>query len=313
MPKVSVIILLHNSERFITKCVEGLFGQTLDDIEYVFVDDGSTDRTIEMIEESLSRHCERKPEVKIIRLEKNEGQAKARKIGVGNSTGEYVIHCDSDDWIDLGMYQAMYETAEKNLSDLVISDYYFSDGEKEYYWGQKCKDKEEIVRGLLNNRISGALWNKMIRREILDDSFIFPEENMCEDFVFTIQYLLRSTRIDFVEKPLYHYVRHKSAFSMSFDSVIEKSRQIRRNMDTAFDVLKESGEWDKYRHDIVHQKLYVKNNLLPVIEHQYKSWRHTYKEINKSVLFCKSISLREKCVFIIAYLGLYPLYSKIVK
>ena len=128
MPKVSVIVPVYGVEKYIDRCARSLFEQTLDDIEYLFIDDCTPDRSIDILQQVLDEYPQRKPQVVIHRMEKNSGQAAVRKWGMQNATGEYVIHCDSDDWVDTDMYRAMYEKAKEEEADVVVCDYFVHDG-----------------------------------------------------------------------------------------------------------------------------------------------------------------------------------------
>ena len=103
-PKVSVIIPVYNVEKYIERCARSLLEQSLKDIEYIFVDDCSPDNSITMLENILKEYPERQPLVKILFHEPNRGLAYTRQEGVDAAKGEYIIHCDSDDWVEPEMY-----------------------------------------------------------------------------------------------------------------------------------------------------------------------------------------------------------------
>lgn len=105
MPKVSIIIPVYGVEKYIERSARSLFEQTLDDIEYLFIDDCTPDKSVEILKRVLEEYPHRKSQVVIHRMEQNSGQAKVREWGMRNATGEYVIHCDSDDWVDMHMYE----------------------------------------------------------------------------------------------------------------------------------------------------------------------------------------------------------------
>ena len=132
MPKVSVIIPVYRTEKYIERCVRSLFNQTLDEIEYLFIDDCSPDNSIKILNNVLEDYPHRKEQVIIHRMSRNSGQAIVRNWGMQNATGEYVIHCDSDDWGDADMYRAMYDKAVEEHSDVVICDYAITNGTVEY-------------------------------------------------------------------------------------------------------------------------------------------------------------------------------------
>lgn len=117
MSKVCVIIPVYKAEVYIEKCTRTLFGQTLDNLEYIFVDDCSPDHSIEVMERVLNEFPNRKSQVKVIRHEVNQGVSAARQHGVGAADAEYIIHCDPDDYLELDMYEAMYRKAKEDNND----------------------------------------------------------------------------------------------------------------------------------------------------------------------------------------------------
>ena len=105
--KVSVVIPVYGVEKYIERCVRTLFGQTLDDMEFIFVNDCTPDCSIDLLCSVLEEFPQRKEQVRIINQPHNMGAAKAREVGIKAATGEYIIHCDSDDWVDCDMYRQM--------------------------------------------------------------------------------------------------------------------------------------------------------------------------------------------------------------
>lgn len=126
---ISVIIPIYNVEQYIERCLYTLFNQTLMDIEYIFVDDASTDNSIKLVEQILNNYPKREKNVKLLRFNKYKGVAEAKKIGILNSTGEYIIHCDLDDYIELDMYKVMYMEAINKKVDIVSCNYWIENNE----------------------------------------------------------------------------------------------------------------------------------------------------------------------------------------
>ena len=115
MPKVSVIVPFYNVEGYIEKCLETLVNQTLKDIEIILVNDGSKDRSIDIVKKFLKQYPE-----KIVYLEKeNGGLSDARNFAIPYVKGEYIAFLDSDDYVEKDMYQLMYDIAQKEKSDMV--------------------------------------------------------------------------------------------------------------------------------------------------------------------------------------------------
>ena len=121
MYKLSVIIPIYNTAPFIERCVESLMLQTINQIEYIFINDASTDNSLFVLQNILNKYPNRHS--KIINLEHNSGISNARSIGLENYTGEYITHCDSDDWIEPEMYKTLCQLATKNDADIVTCNF----------------------------------------------------------------------------------------------------------------------------------------------------------------------------------------------
>lgn len=160
--KISVIIPIYNVERYIGKCAHSLFGQTLKEIEYIFVDDCSPDKSIQIAQDILSGYSDRAPHVKIIRHAHNSGVAAARTTGMKVATGEYIAHCDPDDWMELDGYEALYHKAKETDADITSCLY--------------TEEPSSVVKGvaytgcgieaLISGNYTYGLWDKIIQRQL---------------------------------------------------------------------------------------------------------------------------------------------------
>ena len=128
MTKVSVIIPIYKVEAFIERCATTLMEQTLREVEYIFVDDATPDSSIQVLEEVVTRYPERKEQVHIVHHGTNKGLPAARNTGLSLATGEYIFHCDSDDYVDqsylLEMRQALEnaDIDERNAASLRVAE-----------------------------------------------------------------------------------------------------------------------------------------------------------------------------------------------
>ena len=178
MTKVSVIVPVYRVEKYIERCAKSLFEQSLDDIEYLFVDDCTPDDSINILRQVLEAFPQRKAQVIIHKMTQNSGQAAVRKWGMLNATGEYIIHCDSDDWVDTDMYRYMYEKAITEDADIVSCNYY------------KVEDScfKEVVVPHFDGLLTGPLWNRLVRRRLyVENPFVFPVANKAEDGAIMVQ------------------------------------------------------------------------------------------------------------------------------
>lgn len=234
MPKVSVIIPVYGVEKYIERCARSLFEQTLDDIEYLFIDDCTPDRSIEILNRVLDEYPQRKNQVIIHRMEKNSGQAAVRKWGMLNATGDYVIHCDSDDWVDVTMYEKMYNHAIQHNSDLVICDYIISNGNKdsEKIFKKNITDcsREAVFQRLLTTSVLNPVWSAMAKRELYDE-MMFPVGAMSEDKTIMIQLAWKANNITYLPEALYFYFLSETSIlrTINKEANIRKFRQITDN------------------------------------------------------------------------------------
>ncbi len=216
--KVSVIVPVYKVERFITKCAESLFAQTLDEVEFIFVDDASPDKSIELLKACMERYPERKGQIQILSHETNKGLPAARNMGLSVASGEYVFHCDSDDFMEPDTLAILYEEAKRQDADIVWCDWYLTFQKNERYMKQPCYSTPgEALRGMLGDKMKYNVWNKLSKRRLYTDNEItFPEGyGMGEDMTM-IRLMACAERVAYVPKALYHYVKtNTGAFTTS--------------------------------------------------------------------------------------------------
>lgn len=289
MPKVSVIIPVYGVEKYIERCARSLFEQTLDCIEYIFVDDCSPDKSIEILErvadEYRSRLVEEQKLVRIERMSKNSGLPAVRKYGIQFCTAEYIIHCDSDDWIEMDMYRIMYEEAKRNDADIVMCGYKATDGVKvfkECYHQQTNKAK--LLSSLLILHESWSVWNKMCKRSLYDSDIVYPTLAMGEDMVLTIQMVLNAQRIAVVNKALYNYFYNPNSITkvQSECSRYKHWKDSAENAKTVISIFKKKGLEHKYVNELVYLKFLQKvlAGDLARKKKYSKEWLEMFQEIN---------------------------------
>lgn len=207
-PKISVIVPIYNVEKYIERCVSSLFQQTLDEIEYIFVDDCSPDRSIDILHEMIQQYPNREKWVKIVRHERNQGLTSARNSGISIATGEYIAHCDSDDWVDVDMYNNLYIQASETKSDIVYSDFYFVyDNKIDIYNSASYSiDKKELLKNYIAS-VWTSLVNMIVKRSVYESNNLKSPEHLCycEDFWLSVRLFHYSRKITKICKPFYYY------------------------------------------------------------------------------------------------------------
>lgn len=296
--KVSVIIPVYGVEKFIQRCAESLFDQTLKDVEYIFVNDCTKDRSMDILSTVIDRYPERKDQVTILAHEQNKGLAGARNTGLARASGEYVFHCDSDDFVEPTMLEKMYNAAKTTGSDIVYSDFYISFDKNERYMGnpEYSTAHDLLCRGFLGGHTKYNVWNKLVRRSIyLDNGLLFPEgHNMGEDMTM-IMAAACADKVVHVPEALYHYVKlNTGAYS---NTTSEKHlADIRFNMDRTISFL-EKRFGNTLERNIINFKL---SNKLPFLitdnVAEYRRWQEWYPETNRYAFKGNDSSLRLRVI-----------------
>lgn len=312
-PKVSIIVLVYKAELYMERCARSLFEQTLEDIEYIFINDCTPDHSMEIMQKTLKQYPERAKQVQIINHPYNMGAAKSREDGIKAAVGEYIIHCDSDDWVDTDMYRLLYEEAKKKALDIVVCDFYETDGIHHnpiYQNLDKCTD---ILRGLINRSVSGSLCYRMATRALYEEIKDFPQSHMMEDVNYSIQLHTNSkARFGYLPVPLYYYYHNNQSICHhpSDASCIERCRQACVNINCITNFLGANKLEYKYRHEIVILKNSARVFIWPLYMREprkYRTvWRSIYPEINNKYPFTPCIRKRLRLNFFLANIGIYP-------
>ena len=313
MPAVSVIIPVYNVEPYIARCARSLFGQTLKDLEYIFIDDCSPDKSMAILQDILEEFPGRKEQVKCIRMPHNSGVSAVRMHGIALATGDYVIHCDSDDELAPEACQTLYDKAVSGDYDIVLCDF------------RQIRDKQctvkslyappgEELKAILTGKVMGSVWCRLIRLSLLRD-IEAPVGNMIEDVVIAVQATCRARRIGYVPEPLYNYFLRPSSLSMADGKRADLYRweQVYANARQIEDLLVNRYGMDKEDPALVYFKYYSRHYLRRHVQDAdcYRKWRNTFPEIDRSFLRTPGIPVREKWWFVLIHLRLYYPWKRI--
>lgn len=315
--KVSVIIPVFKVRNFIERCACSLFEQTLKDVEYIFVDDASPDDSINILQSCIERYPECKEQILILTHEQNQGLPAARNTGLAVATGEYVFHCDSDDFVEPTMLEELYEAAKENDADIVYCDFYLSFEKNERYMGNPSyKTTDDMLRlGLLGGTMKYNVWNKLVRRSLYTDNNIwFPAGHGMGEDMTMIRLAACAKSVAYVPKAFYHYVKFNSnAFSATMSD--RHKVDIRFNVDQTVVFLKYKFG-DSLDKELAFFKL---NTKLPFLitddETQYEVWKEWWPEANKYICKNKDQAFRTRAVQWFAAKGQFwavKLYFKVV-
>lgn len=215
MPKITVIIPVYNVASYIEKCARSLFEQTLDGIEFLFVNDCTLDNSVEilehLIEEYGSKLLTKGSVARVVTMPSNVGQAGVRRQGILEAAGDFVIHCDGDDWVDLDLYEKLYTEAITSKADIVMcgSVHEYANRSEIYDVVVAPCNCKELVRNWFKKCIGMHCWNKLVRRSLYADNDVLPWVglNMWEDNGLMTRLFYHADKLSVVRSSYYHYNR----------------------------------------------------------------------------------------------------------
>ncbi len=206
MVDISIIVPIYNASKYLKKCLDSLVNQTKKELEFILINDGSTDDSesiIKSYKDSRIKYFKRS----------NHGIGKTRNFGINNASGKYIMFLDSDDYLEENACEILYKKIDKERLDLVVCDFYRVDSnskEVEKIISFKNTSLKDNPNLLLN--INLAPWNKIYRSDLLKDNNIkFIEDLKYEDAPFVALALLKSKKIGKVDKSLINYTIHEKS------------------------------------------------------------------------------------------------------
>lgn len=277
-PKISVIIPVYNTEKYLKRCLNSVVNQNFKNIEIIIINDFSPDNSLETIKEFL------KIDKRIILINKlkNEGLSAARNTGLEIARGEYILHIDSDDWIEQNYLEDLYKEAKKNNSDIVITDFYmdYDNGKLKYCIDQKIEQEYESQVFLQNCFIGQGyicVWNKLIRKSLYIENNIKHPINISlgEDLAVIPKLFYYSKKITKLNKAYVHYIQNINSITKTNDvkKVIEISN-----------ALKILNEFFNYKNNYYFQRFELIHLGIWLFKEKYDFNNEEYYEIVKKYL-----------------------------
>lgn len=293
---ISIIIPLYNAEKYLNRCIKSVIDQSYSDLEILLVDDGSTDRSLQ-----LCRKWERQDSrIKVI-VQSNQGVSAARNAGLVNATGSYIMFLDSDDYMKPDMCTVMLDKMQEKEADLLICGIEENNG---HYWRPNHNAdyltldalKFDFIQ-LLHTELLSPSWNKIYKKEKIKTGF-FDGISFGEDLIFNLNYLKNCQRISFITNTLYfHEKENENSVARNIDAY--RLNNIEALQTSILDFYGKKDNvliYEKYIKDIVR---YVKK-LLTSKTVKYKDkisllekWRHD-SYISLKQIKCIPISWKNK-------------------
>ena len=286
MPKVSVIVPIFGVEKYIERCATCLFKQTLDDIEYIFIDDCTPDNSIEILQGVIKQFPNRSEMVRIVRMPTNSRLAAVRRHGIQLAMGDYVIHCDSDDWVDMDLYEQMYLEAIRSNADVVfapIVDEYVNYSSLRIFEHLPQVGKD-IVSGWYSTNTAMYSWNKLVKRDIYVDNDILPFEdvNMWEDNGLMLRILYYAKRVSSIVGSAYHY-NHTNMGAMTASYGRPAVDQMLKCAELLGRFFAEKNDAQEYAKTVNAVKYLAKLNLITTEYKGIREFKQIYPESEEAV------------------------------
>lgn len=273
--KISVIVPIHNSEKYLERCIQSILNQDYQNIEVILINDGSTDSSLEIMKnyENIDSR------VKVISKE-NSGVSDTRNIGIKASIGDYVTFIDSDDYLEKESYSVMIKALEKNDADICFASYYIiNDMKKEiikFSWeDNKVFTKKEIVNNFIpriigslkpeKRAIFGSVWRSLFKKTIIDNAIFVKDITVAEDVLFLMDTLYLSNKIVTLNFPIYNYYQHASSTLKRYkENSLERSMRYHEELIkrlSKMNYFENQDNLKRYKCNRFHMYIYALTNL----------------------------------------------------
>lgn len=321
---VSYIIPVYNVSGYIEKSVRSLFEQSYKNIEYIFINDSSSDDSEVKLHQVIDDFTERREKVKVITNEQNLGSATSRNIGLDMARGEYVMFADSDDWISCDYVESMLHQIEVGRDDIVYCDYFESYDNNEKLIRQNYGiDNIECIRAMLMGNMHGSTCNKIYRRTfLLDTKQRFTDGvDLFEDVSWNIRLFACTQKISYFPQAFYHYVQYNNHSIIKSMASAEKkhNRAMQRieNVRVACVYLDSLGLDKRLVKEMNEWKLMAKNDLINETDiSSLQKWVKTFPEADAAIIKCQKITWNYKFLLLSLHykrFWLFMLLRKITK
>ncbi|MCQ2142568.1 MAG: glycosyltransferase [Bacteroidales bacterium] len=303
MKKVSIIIPVYNAEKFLPECFRNLAALEYDDVELCFVDDGSADGSLRLLEDFAQTFT--KGEVKVLRHEKNRGVAAARNTALDNAAGEYIMHIDCDDGFKPEIVSRAVAEAESEDIDMLGFDCILESPTSSRYFRQPdCPSADYALETILKGTRKWNLWLYLTKRSLYEGVRFVEGDNLGEDMMVTSKLFAKAEKVGQIHEALYIY--RQSPVSVSYSFTDEKIGQIKRNLENL------SGFLEAGKPEIAKFIPFLKLNLkLPLLmtgeKADYLKWKGLFPEADRHIMENDVLAKRTNIVQKCASLGLWPI------
>lgn len=229
-PLISVVIPAFNVEAYIERCLDSVLAQTLTDLEVIVVNDCTPDRSGVLAE----AYAKVDPRVKVINKSCNEGTMMARRTGYERAQGNYLIFCDSDDYLPADSFERLYRTICKEKADIVFAGYtyVYQDGEEDYLPRSRVSvgSVVDAYKAMIENKMTTSLCAAIYNRQLFQKKFqTVLNQSYNEDYMILLQLLQQTDNIHIINESVYYYWFNEYSITRKKPSTVKLKQDLRAN------------------------------------------------------------------------------------
>ena len=284
--KISVIVAVYNTEKYVERCLNSLLNQTYQNLEIIVVEDGSTDNSKEVL-----KKYSHNDKVKLIYNKKNSGLSYSRNIGLENATGSYIGYIDSDDYVDLDYYEKLMQSIIDSKAEIAICDIKVVDEDTNTEVISRCCNNDEFsVYNVVNNGLAASACNKLFKKELIS-KYKFAEGKVNEDIAVVIPTLVNAKKITYANTYYYYVQRGGSIQNSGFS---DKRFDIFYGVKTTLERIKDNKDYESLKDAIVYNQLIV---LLIYVIPKEKKFLLRYRILKKYYDLIKEYDIKSNKLY----------------
>lgn len=309
-PLVSICVPVYGVENFIERCARSLFSQTYPNLEFIFVNDNTQDKSIEILKSVIADFPENDNKTRIVNHEFNRGLSASRNTALINAKGDYVMHVDSDDWIDRRAVELLVDELENDDFDIVTGQVIMHKKDSWTFLDRPhYYNKIDFVCDLSKATLRHAIWGRLIKRSLYVDNHVMAEEgtNVGEDLQVMPQLAYFAKKTSSIESVIYHYNCTNESSYMGCGISTNRLKQDIRSAEIVYEFFydKESIFFETIKKTLLMLYIFALRHLAR------EDNKRLFKEVKTKMFKIKPNTAKEKINFLMA--KNYYLYRCLLK
>lgn len=316
---ITIILPIYNVEKYLEESLRSILNQSYKDYELIVVDDGSTDKSLDI----LNKYKSKFNKIKIFTKD-NRGVSEARNLALSHAKGDYILFVDSDDFLKKDMVEKMVLKAKESQSDIVISNYCLYYEENKFYKALTDMPKAityssfQVIDMILKYKFQGQLWNKLFKYSFLkENNFTFEEGRYIQDIFPVFKVISKAKKITYIDDELYFYRQREGS------TVHKRNKKLTEDyyhaMTSIINFI-EKNEIEVSKNSLKTFKSYVFSYFIyhytnEDLNNNYRRFKKSkYKDINlhlREFLFLTGLSYKDKLRIALWKMGLFNIIKRV--